>query len=148
MGLRSEHEVERKQEELEHRIQRRLQEAEQEREVEVRKMMQQQLASATQRNVDMWAGQEMEHRFRMGQLEREAKTAQLAKVNRENRALEKEVHDLMGHCQRSKVSNTCVSAFSLSLCVQKDSLHISFLYADFRSFVCTEGFSSYFLSLC
>lgn len=80
VGLRSEQEVERKQEELEQRIQRRLQEAERERELEVRKMMQQQLAGATQRNIDMWAGKEMEQRFRMDQLEREAKNVQVKRA--------------------------------------------------------------------
>ena len=80
VGLRSEQEVERKQEELEQRIQCRLQEAERERELEVRKMMQQQLAGATQRNIDMWAGKEMEQRFRMDQLEREAKNVQVKRA--------------------------------------------------------------------
>ena len=82
VGLRSEQEVERKQEELEQRIQHRLQDAERERELEVRKMMQQQLAGATQRNIDMRTGKEMEHRFRMDQLEREAKNVQVQCVCR------------------------------------------------------------------
>lgn len=82
VGLRSEQEVERKQEELEQRIQHRLQDAERERELEVRKMMQQQLAGATQRNIDMRTGKEMEHLFRMDQLEREAKNVQVQCVCR------------------------------------------------------------------
>ena len=84
VGLRSEQEVERKQEELEQRIQHRLQDAERERELEVRKMMQQQLAGATQRNIDMRTGKEMEHRFRMDQLEQEAKNVQVQCVCRRN----------------------------------------------------------------
>ncbi|PVD20370.1 hypothetical protein C0Q70_18524 [Pomacea canaliculata] len=113
VGLRTEEEMERKQEELEQRIQRRLQEAERERELEVRKMMQQGLAEATQRQVDMMAGQEMEHRFRMDQLQREARQVQLARRNTENRALEQEVHSLMKKCQGQKEHQTQVGMENL-----------------------------------
>lgn len=115
VGLRSEVEVERKQEELEHRIQRRMQDAERERELEVRKMMQQQLAGATQRNVDMWSGKEMESRFKMDQLEREAKNLQLAKLHTQNRMLEKEVHELMGKCGEDKDHETEVGLAEVAL---------------------------------
>ncbi|KAK7505709.1 hypothetical protein BaRGS_00002980 [Batillaria attramentaria] len=115
LGLRSEEDVERKQSELEQRIQRRLQDAERERELEVRKMMQQQLAGATQRNVDMWAGKEMEHRFRMDHLEREARQVQLAKLSTQNRALEQEVHDLMHRCEEDKDHETEAGLRELAL---------------------------------
>nr|KAG5713085.1 hypothetical protein BaRGS_021879 [Batillaria attramentaria] len=115
LGLRSEEDVERKQSELEQRIQRRLQDAERERELEVRKMMQQQLAGATQRNVDMWAGKEMEHRFRMDHLEREARQVQLAKLSTQNRALEHEVHDLMHRCEEDKDHETEAGLRELAL---------------------------------
>jgi hypothetical protein len=44
---------------------------------QVRKMIQQQLAESTQRNVDMWAGREMENRFKLDTLQREAKNLQV-----------------------------------------------------------------------
>lgn len=77
VGLRAEEDTVRKQEELEHRIQRRMKEAECERELEVRKMMQQKLAGASLRNTDMQAGKEMEHRFRVDELQREAQQVQV-----------------------------------------------------------------------
>ncbi|KAL8615313.1 hypothetical protein ACOMHN_038052 [Nucella lapillus] len=115
VGLRSEQEVERKQEELEQRIQRRLQEAERERELQVRQVLQQELAGSSQRHLDMRAGQEMEQRYRAGHLEREAKNVQLAKLANQNRALEREVHDLMGRCQADKEHQTEAGLADLAL---------------------------------
>ncbi|ESO96314.1 hypothetical protein LOTGIDRAFT_227072 [Lottia gigantea] len=74
--------------------------------MEVRKMMEQNLAVATQKNVDMWARKEMEERFRIEDLEREAKNVQLARLHTENRSLETEVHQLMKKCQDEREKDT------------------------------------------
>lgn len=100
--LKTGHDMHRKQAELEDRIQQRLKEAEREREMEVRKTMEENLAKASQKNIDVWANNEMEYRHRQEDLEREIKTVQLSSINTENRSLEQEVHKLMKKCQEKR----------------------------------------------
>ncbi|KAL3860204.1 hypothetical protein ACJMK2_010360 [Sinanodonta woodiana] len=106
LHLRTEHDMHRKQQELEERIQQRLREAEKEREAEVRKALQENMARASQQNVDIWVKNEMTYRHRLENLEREIKNVQLAKINTENRNLEREVHDLMKKCQEEQEIET------------------------------------------
>ena len=66
--------------------------------------MEENLAKASQKNIDVWANNEMEYRHRQEDLEREIKTVQLSRINTENRSLEQEVHKLMKKCQEKRVS--------------------------------------------
>lgn len=100
--LKTEHDMHRKQAELEDRIQQRLKEAEREREMEARKTMEENLAKASQKNIDVWANNEMEYRHRLEDLEREMKSVQLSRISSENRGLEQEVHKLMKKCQEKR----------------------------------------------
>ncbi|XP_041376206.1 TBC1 domain family member 31-like [Gigantopelta aegis] len=104
--LRSEQDLHRKQKEMEDRIQQRLQTAERERDVQVRKMMSQQLATASQKNIDMWAHREVDHRHHLEDCQREAGHTQLAKIHEQNRTLESEVQKLMTKCQDERESET------------------------------------------
>ncbi|XP_071092006.1 TBC1 domain family member 31-like [Haliotis cracherodii] len=104
--LRTEKDMHRKQVELEERIQNRLRDAERERELEVRKMMSQNLAQASQKNIDMWAHKEMQHRHQLEDLEREAKNVQLSRLHLQNRELEQEVHNLMRRCHDEREDET------------------------------------------
>ena len=65
--------------------------------------MEENLAKASQKNIDVWANNEMEYRHRLEDLEREMKTVQLSRISTENRGLEQEVHNLMKKCQDKRV---------------------------------------------
>lgn len=104
--LRTEQDMHRKQAELEERIQERLRDAERERQMEIRKSLQDGLAKSSQQNIEAWASNEYESRRRLEDLERETKSLQLAKRNAENRSLEKEVQDLMTKVQERKDTET------------------------------------------
>ena len=69
--------------------------------------MEENLAKASQKNIDVWANNEMEYRYRLEDLEREMKTVQLSRISTENRALEQEVHKLMKRCQDKRVRKYC-----------------------------------------
>lgn len=101
--LRTEQDMHRKQVELEERIQHRLKEAEREREMEARKVMEENLARVSQKNIDVWAGNEVEYRHRLEDLQRDVRNVQLARITAENRSLEHEVHNLMQKCQEQRI---------------------------------------------
>ncbi|KAL4234370.1 hypothetical protein ACF0H5_006017 [Mactra antiquata] len=103
--LRTEQDMHRKQAELEDRIQQRLKDAEREREMEARKTMEENLARASQKNIDVWAGNEVDSRHRLEDLQREVKNVQLSRINAENRSLETEVHNLMRKCQEQRIND-------------------------------------------
>ena len=65
--------------------------------------MEENLAKASQKNIDVWVNNEMEYRHRLEDLEREMKTVQLSRISTENRGLEQEVHNLMKKCQDKRV---------------------------------------------
>lgn len=101
--LRTEQDMHRKQAELEDRIQQRLKDAEREREMEARKTMEENLARVSQKNIDVWAGNEVDYRHRLEDLQRDVKNVQLARRCAENRGLEQEVHNLMKKCQEKRL---------------------------------------------
>ncbi|WAR11356.1 TBC31-like protein [Mya arenaria] len=90
--LRTDQDMHRKQAELEDRIQQRLKDAEREREMEARK-----------KNIDVWAGNEVDNRHSLEDLKREVTSVQLARVHADNRSLEQEVHNLMRKCQDKRL---------------------------------------------
>jgi len=101
-ALRTEQDTHRKQTELEERLRQKLDEAQRDRELETRKLMEQGLASAAQKNVDMWAHKELDHKHQMEELEREADSVKLTGLHEQNRALENEVYDLMNQLKKQK----------------------------------------------
>ncbi|XP_035828505.1 TBC1 domain family member 31 isoform X2 [Aplysia californica] len=107
-ALRTEQDMHRKQTELEGRLQMKLDEAERDRELETRKMMEQSLAAAAQKNLDMWAHKDLDHKHQMEELDREADNVKLAGLNATNRALENEVYDLMSKVKRQKEMETAL----------------------------------------
>ncbi|KAJ8303472.1 hypothetical protein KUTeg_019868 [Tegillarca granosa] len=116
--LRTDQDIQRKQKELEEKIQQRLKDAEREREIHVRKALQDNLAKASQQNIEAWAQNEFEYRHRLEDLERETKNIQLSKIHTQNRALEQEVHDLMRKCQEDREDQVETAHYELEQ--QKD----------------------------
>ncbi|KAL5021911.1 hypothetical protein ScPMuIL_001066 [Solemya velum] len=104
--MRTENDVHRKQEELELRIQQRMREAEEERGNQVRKVLQEKVAKASQQNVDAWTRNNLDYQHRMEEADREAKQTQLSKLHGQNRTLEGEVETLMSRCQIECESGT------------------------------------------
>ncbi|XP_013421633.1 TBC1 domain family member 31, partial [Lingula anatina] len=93
--LRSEYDAFRKRQEIEDRGQHRVNLAEREREQEIRRRLQQNLAHAEHVTTDAETRKQMEYRQELDNLDREMQNVQLAKLQNENRDLEKEVHKLM-----------------------------------------------------
>ncbi|KAK3790424.1 hypothetical protein RRG08_015894 [Elysia crispata] len=104
--LRTEQDMHRKQAELEDRLRIKLEGAERDRELDVRKRMEQTLASAAQHNIDMWAHKELDHKHRMSDLDREEDHLKLAGLTAQNRALEGEVYGLMSNLHLQKETET------------------------------------------
>ncbi|XP_064599017.1 TBC1 domain family member 31-like isoform X2 [Liolophura sinensis] len=111
--LRTEKDLRRKQEELENCIQQRIKEAEREREQEVRKVLNENLARLCQGTIDAEAQTGTELRQRMEDLDREMKQVQLTKMTRENRRLEEEVQALMIKCQENEEDETRAAGINL-----------------------------------
>lgn len=129
--LRTEQDMHRKQAELENRIQDRLKAVEKERQMDVRKMLQDNLAQTAQQNIEAWAQNEFEHRHRLEDLERESKAIQLAKKSSENRKLEEEVHNLMKQVQAQTANEADLARLQLGeqkdLAAESDLRRLQFL---------------------